>query len=380
MINFSVPSITSEEIKGVVNVLKSGWLTTGNKNQEFAKSINKYIGSKYCIPLSSCTAAIHVALACAGIKEGDEVITTPMTFVSTINSILYLGAVPVFVDIKENDFIIDESKIESKITKKTKAILPVHYGGFSANLGSLRKIANKYKLALIEDAAHSFGSKYKDEFIGRKSKFCCFSFYPTKNITTGEGGAFVTNSSSIYKRAASFSLHGINRDAWKRYSKSGTWRYDVKEIGYKYNMTDIQSVLGIVQLKRIEELKKRREDIYNLYLSKLKNISELEIIKGNSYSDPFRHLFVIRIKSKKINRDEFIKKMKEKNIICSVHFIPVYKFSIYKKLFKFNKKNFPNTERVFGECVSIPFSSSMTITEANQVVKTIKKIYQQNDS
>lgn len=379
MINFSVPSITNEEIDGVVEVLKSGWLTTGHKNQEFAKLINKYIGSKYCIPLSSCTAAIHVALACAGIQEGDEVITTPMTFVSTINCILYLRAKPVFVDIKENDFIMDESQVENKITKKTKAILPVHYAGFSANLTELRKLANKYKIVLIEDAAHSFGSKYKDEFIGQKSKFCCFSFYPTKNITTGEGGAFVTNSLSIYKRAASFGLHGINRDAWKRYSKSGTWRYDVKEIGYKYNMTDIQSVLGIVQLKRIAELKKRREDIYKLYISGLKNISELEIVKGNSFSKPFRHLFVVRIKSKKINRDRFIEKMKEKNIICSVHFIPVYKFSIYKKLFKFNSKDFPHTENVFKECISLPFSSSMTIEEAREVVKTIKKIYKKND-
>lgn len=375
MINFSVPSINESDIREVEKVLKSGWLTTGKKNQELVKNINKYIGSKYCVLMSSCTDAIHIALLSAGVSKGDEVITTPMTFVSTINSILYLGAIPVFVDIKENDFIIDEAKIESKITEKTKAILPVHYAGFSANLEILRKIANKYKLALIEDAAHSFGSKYKDEFIGQKSKFCCFSFYPTKNITTGEGGALVTNNESIFKRASSLALHGIDRDAWKRYSKTGTWVYDVKEIGYKYNMTDIEAALGISQLKRINQFKEYRDKLHKLYVSGLSKISEVEVLDGNAYSDPFKHLLVVKIKSKKISRDIFLEKMKKKNIICSVHFIPVYKFSIYKKMFNFKSSDYPQTEKAFEECVSLPFSSSMKMSEVKKVINSIKKIF-----
>lgn len=373
-INFSVPSITQEEIKEVTNVLKSGWITTGMKNKELAEKINEYIGSKYCILMSSCTAALHIALIAAGIEPGDEVITTPLTFVSTINTIRYLGAKPVFVDIKPNDFIIDEDKIEAAITKKTKAILPVHYAGFSANLDKIRKICKKYKLELIEDAAHAFGSKYKKEFIGRNSRFCAFSFYPTKNITSIEGGALVTNDEEIYKRSASLALHGISRDAWKRYTKGGTWRYDVVEIGWKYNMTDIQAAIGLVQLRRIEEMKKKREQIYQYYKKALTGVDGLELLEGNGYTDPFRHIFVVKITSKKCTRDEFISKMKEQDIICSVHFIPVYQFTAYKKLLKINPKKFPKTEKGFDQCVSLPFGAAMNMDEAKRVVEIIKKI------
>ena len=375
MINFARPSITSKEINAVINVLKSGWITTGHKNLEFAKEINKIVGSKYCVPLNSCTASIHLALIAAGVKENDEIITTPMTFVSTINSILYLKAKPIFVDIKENDFIMDEERVERFITKKTKAILTVHYGGFSANLDKLTQIAKKYKLELIEDAAHSFGSKYKKKFIGQDSKYCCFSFYPTKNITTGEGGAFVTNNNKIFKRVSRLGLHGISKDAWKRYSKVGSWKYDVKEIGFKYNMTDIQAAIGLAQLSRYNELKKHRKIIYGIYSDGLSKVKEVEIVKGNNYSDPFQHLFVIRIKSKVINRNVFIEKMKEKNIICSVHFIPVYRFSVYKKLLTTKVKDYPQTEKAFQECVSIPFSSSITKKEATTVIKEVNKIF-----
>ncbi len=376
-VNFSVPSITDKEISEVVKVLKSGWITTGMKNKELCEKINEYIGSKYCILMNSCTAALHIALIVAGIKPGDEVITSPLTFVSTVNTITYLGAKPVFVDIKPNDFIIDEDKIEAKITKKTKAILPVHYAGFSANLDKLRKICKKYKLALIEDAAHAFGSKYTNtaqEFIGQNSRFCAFSFYPTKNITTIEGGAFVTNDEEIYKRAASLALHGISRDAWKRYTKGGTWRYDVTEIGWKYNLTDIAAVLGITQLKRIKEMQKKREKIYQLYKKELTDVDGIKLLDGNEYTDPFRHIFVVKITSKKCNRDRFIEVMKDNDIICSVHFIPVYQFTAYKKLMKPNPANYPQTEKAFEECVSLPFGAAMKESEVNKVISTIRKI------
>ncbi len=376
-INFSVPSITAEEIREVTSVLKSGWITTGMKNKELCEKINAYIGSKYCILMNSCTAALHIALIAAGIKPGDEVITSPLTFVSTVNTITYLGAKPVFVDIKPNDFIIDEDKIEEKITKKTKAILPVHYAGFSANLDKLRKICKKYKLELIEDAAHAFGSKYignDSEFIGQNSRFCAFSFYPTKNITTIEGGALVTNDEEIYKRSASLALHGISRDAWKRYTKGGSWRYDVTDIGWKYNLTDIAAVLGLVQLKRIKEMQTKREKIYQLYKKELAGVESLEILEGNSYTNPFRHIFVVKITSKKCSRDRFVELMKEKDIICSVHFIPVYQFTAYKKLLKPNPKNYPQTEKAFEECVSLPFGAAMSTKEVQTVIETIKKI------
>jgi len=367
--------ITNKEIDAVVKVLQSRWLTTGYVTQDFSNKISKYIGSKYCLSVSSCTAAIHLALIAAGVKEGDEVITSPLTFVSTVNAILYLKAKPVFVDIKENDFIINEDKIEKYITKKTKAILVVHYAGFSANLDKLRLIVKKHHLELIEDAAHAFGSKYKNEFIGQNSKYCCFSFYPTKNLTSIEGGALITNSKKIFKKASILALHGITKDAWKRFSSAGTWRYDVVDIGYKYNMTNIQAAVGIAQLERIKELYHKREEIYRFYKKELSKIKEIETLTGNDYSKPFRYIFVIKIKSPRISRDQFIEILKKKEILCSVFFIPVYRFSIYKKLFSFNRKNFPETEKAYKECVALPFSAVIKKSEAKKVVRVIKEIF-----
>jgi dTDP-4-amino-4,6-dideoxygalactose transaminase len=374
MIDFCKPSISDKEINAVTQVLKSGWLTTGQKNADFASMINDYIGSKYCILVNSCTAALHLSLICAGVGPGDEVITTPLTFAATANAILYVGAKPVFVDIKPNDLIIDESKIEAKITKKTKAIIPVHYAGYSANLKKLRTLCRKYNLALIEDAAHSFGSKFNGEFIGSKSEYCCFSFYPTKNITTVEGGALVTNDKKIYERASVLALHGIDHDAWKRYTKEGTWQYGLGQLGFKYNLPDINCALGIEQLKRINFLQKKREGIDSYYRKHLKDIPEIELYEGNEYSHPFKHLFVIKIKSKKISRDQFIRKMKEKDIICSVHFIPLTHFELYKPMVS-KKESFPITDEVFSQCVSLPFGPSLTQVDIKTVVAQIKRIF-----
>lgn len=374
MIDFSKPSISKSEINEVVKVLKSGWLTTGSINRIFSEKINALIGSKYCIPVSSCTAALHLALICAGIKKGDEVITTPFTFTATLNTIRYLGAKPVLVDIKKNDFIIDEDLIERSITKRTKAIIPVHYAGFSADLDKLTRLCKKYNLQLIEDAAHAFGSKYKNNFIGQKSKFCCFSFYPTKNITTIEGGALVTNSEEVYKQAQTLALHGITRTAWNRYAKSGSWKYDVSQLGYKYNLPDINCALGIAQLKRFSELQKKRELLYDVFKKELGAFDSIKIMTGNTYTKPFRHLFVIRILNDKVSRDTIIEGLKKKNIICSVHFIPVYKFTLYKKMFKSAEKKFPNTESVFSNCISLPFSSAITASQGRFVSKELTNL------
>lgn len=373
-IDFATPSITRNEIDAVVSILKTGWITTGRSTKIFGDELANYIGAKYCIPMSSCTAALHIALLCAGVGEGDEVITTPFTFVSTINTILQVGGRPVFVDIKPNDHIMDESLVEAAITKRTKAILPVHYGGYAANLGKIRAIARKHKLEIIEDAAHAYGSKYRDEYIGQKSKFACFSFYPTKNITSIEGGALVTNSRKVYERACSLALHGISRDAWKRYTKEGSWRYDVLEIGYKYNMTDVQAAVGLAQLNRIESLKLKRDAIFNIYRNQLESIRGIDFLLGNSHTRAFRHLCVLKINSSKLSRDQFIEEMKLRNIVCSVHFIPVYRFSIYHKLLKIKYSDYPNTEKAFSECVSIPFNSSMSLADAKYVTRQIKDV------
>lgn len=377
MINFATPAIDDDEIKLVSQVIKSGWLTTGHLTKEFAEEIKSITKAKYCLPVSSCTAALHLALICAGVKKGDEVITSPFTFVSTANVITYLGAKPVLVDIKPNDYIIDEDKVEQAITKKTKAIIPVHYGGYVANLTKLRKLAKKYQLELIEDAAHSFGSKYKNEMVGEKSKYVCLSFYPTKNITTIEGGALVTNDKEVFERASSLSLHGISKDAWKRYTKSGTWHYNVEEIGFKYNMTDVQAAVGLAQIKKLKVFKKKRDKIFDYYQKEIENTSGIDLLTGNQYSTPFRHLCVLKLNPKVINRDVFLEKMKENNIICSVHFIPLYRFEIYKKLYSYNEANYPVANSAFEECISIPFSSSLTMDEAKTVISTTKDVINQ---
>ncbi len=374
MVDFSKPSISKKEIKEVEKVIKTGWITTGNVTQQFANRIRKYVGAKYCLPVSSCTAALHLALLTAGVKEGDEIITTPYTFVATVNTILYLRAKPVFVDIKQNDFILDEDQIEKKITKKTRAVVVVHYAGFSADLAKIRRICKKHNLKLIEDAAHSFGTKYKNELIGKNSEFCCYSFYPTKNITTAEGGALVTNNKKVFEKARVLALHGITHQAWKRYKKEGSWKYDVADLGFKYNLTDINSALGLAQLDRISYFFKHREKLYRIYKKGLSKINNLEILSGNQHSKPFRHLFMVKIKSKKVSRNQFIQKMKRKGIVCSMHFIPVYRFSYYKKNMNIKKKHFPNSENAYKEAVSIPFGSDITSKEAEYVVEKIKQI------
>jgi dTDP-4-amino-4,6-dideoxygalactose transaminase len=249
----------------------------------------------------------------------------------------------------------------------------VHYAGYSANLKKLRALCRKYNLVLIEDAAHSFGSKFNGEFIGAKSEYCCFSFYPTKNITTVEGGALVTNDMKIYERASVLALHGIDHDAWKRYTKEGSWKYGLSQLGFKYNLPDINCALGIEQLKRIGSLHKKREILDGYYRKQLRNVPGVKLYEGNSYSFPFKHLFVMRIRSKKITRDQFIQKMKEKNIICSVHFIPLSQFELYKPMIS-PKESFPVTDEVFSECVSLPFGPSLTLEQIKRVVEEIKKI------
>lgn len=371
-VDFSKPSITESEIRSVVSVLKSKWLTTGKITRAFESEIARICQGKYAVAVNSCTAALHLALLCAGISKGDEVITTPFTFVATINAILYLGAKPVLVDIKPDDFIIDETLIESKITKKTKAIIAVHYAGNVANLDALNSLCRKHNLVLIEDSAHAFGSEYKTHPIGSQSMLCCFSFYPTKNITTVEGGALVTNSKKIYSQAKTLALHGISKDAWKRYTKSGTWKYDVTELGFKYNLSDLGSALGLAQLRRLKEMKMKRNALYKFYAKELAGLNELNVLRGNTHGEPFRHLFVVQIISKTKTRDMVLDRLKKRDIICSVHFIPVYRFSFFKREFKWKTKDFPNCERAYKTALSLPFGADMSIREAKKVVTALK--------
>ena len=276
-IKFSKPSIKKKEIKSVASVLRSGWLTTGKKTKNFEEKFKKYKKAKYALALNSCTAAIHLSLLSLNIKKGDEVITTALTFCSTINSIIYTGAKPILVDVDLNSQNINPSEIEKKITKKTKAIIIVHFAGKPCEMDQITKISKKYKIHLIEDCAHAIESTYKKKHTGTFGIFGCFSFYATKNLSIGEGGMLITNNKKLYQRARILSLHGMDKAAWNRYGNDGYRHYDVSEIGYKYNLMDLLSSIGIEQLNKIFVKK------YGICIIKILRILILEYL-GNSIS------------------------------------------------------------------------------------------------
>lgn len=371
---FALPSIGEEEVKEVRKVLKSGWLTTGKVTERFEELFKEYIGCKFAVATSSCTAALHLSLLAIGVKPQDEVITTPFTFCATANAIEYTGARPVFADIEEETYNISIEEIKKKITEKTVAIIPVDYAGHPAQLKEIMKIAKQNSLYVIEDAAHALGSEYENKKIGSISHITCFSFYPTKNITTAEGGMVTTEEKNLAEKIKILSLHGISRDAWKRYKKEGSWYYEEVLLGYKYNLTDINSAIGIVQLKKIEKFLKIREKYANIYGEKLKDVEEITLpkIKGNvrhSY-----HLYPVLLNTEKVNRDRFIEDLKKEGIGASVHFIPVHLHPYYRNKYNFKEGDFPVAEKVYKRIVSLPLYPQMKESDIIRVVKSIKKV------
>lgn len=369
---FAKPDIDETDIEEVIEALKSGWLSKGPKVFQFEKELSEFLGVKHTVSCNSGTAALHLALLAAGIGPKDEVIVPSFTFCASVNVILHVGAKPVFVDIDEDTLCLDVKEVAKKITKNTKAIMAVHFAGRAADLTSLRQICDENNLLLIEDAAHAIGTEYQGKLIGNHGDIVCFSFYATKNMTTGEGGALVTNHDEIAEKARLYGWLGISKSAWNRYSQSGSWFYEVKLPGYKYNMTDIQAGLGIVQLRKLEKMRKKRASIANYYLDRLKELDDLVILPKKTESDIDKHswhLFPIQITSKwKIGRDDFIEMMKKMNIGTSVHFIPVHLHPYYKEKYPIN---LPVTEKVYSRILSLPIYSAMTMADAEDVVNTI---------
>lgn len=370
------PLIGKEEIEEVVDTLKSGWWSTGPKVQRFEEMARTYIGSKYAIALSSCTHALHLALAAYGIRKGDEVITTPFTFVSTVNVILHQNATPVLVDIEKDYYSIDPSKIEKAITKRTKAIIPVHYAGQPSAIDEVKRIAKKYRLFLLEDGAHAFGSMYRRKRIGTFGDAAGFSFYAGKNLAMGEGGMLCTNNTAFAKKVRLLSLHGMSRDAWKRYSGEGYWYYEVLYPGYKCNMTDIQASLGIHQLKKFPQFIKRKQEIAKQYDEVFGMLPELTIPKKRPEGTHMYYLYplLLNIERLKIGRDQFIEALRAENIGTSVHFIPVHLHPYYKKTFGYKRGNFPTAENIYERVISLPVHASMNAQDVNDVVEAVKKI------
>lgn len=374
---FGQPRFFKEEIKEILDTLRSGWWGTGPKTLKFQELFKKYIHCQFALALNSCTAALELTLDVLGIKPGDEVITTPLTFVATANVIVHRGAKPVFANINLKDWNIDPADIERKITKKTKAIIVVHLHGRPCQMDKIRKIAKKYHLYLVEDAAHALESWYHGKKIGTFGDFAAFSFYVTKNLATAEGGMLVTNNQKWHEEAKIKSLHGISSDAWKRYSASGFKPYEAIYAGYKFNMTDLQASLGIPQLKRIAKNLTIRKKYWQIYMEAFKNLPEITLpapIEKNTIHAMHIFAIMLNLEKLKINRDQFIEALQKEKIGTGVHFTPLHLHQYYRKTYGFKKGMLPNAEYVGDRLISLPFYPHMTPGDFKDVIKAVKKL------
>lgn len=369
---FSPPYISSEEIDEVVDTLKSDWITTGPKTSEFEAEFVKLVGANSALALNSCTAGLHLALVALGIGSGDEVITTPMTFCSTVNVIEHVGARPVLVDVEPGTLNINPDLIESAVTPKTLALMPVHYTGHPCEMDAIMEISKNHSLFVIEDAAHAVTAQYKGQAIGTIGDMTAFSFYATKNLTTAEGG-MLTGSKELIEKARVLSLHGMNRDAWKRYDKGGSWYYEVDCPGFKFNMTDIQASIGLQQLKKLDRFQERRREIVSRYNDAFSAYPYFEIPTKQPYVEHAWHLYVLRLnlETLKIDRDMFIEELKDRNIGTSVHFIPIHLHPYYRKKYGFKPEDFPVAYSNFQRIISLPLYPRMSDQDVSDVIEAV---------
>lgn len=365
--------IDEDDIKAVIQTLKNPYITQGPKITEFENAIAGYVGTKYAVAFSNGTAALHAACYAAGISAGDEVITTPMTFVASANCVLYVGAKPVFADIDNNTYNIDPKSIEEKITSKTKAIIPVDFTGQPADLGAIREIANKYNLVVIEDAAHAIGATYNNRKIGSISDMTMFSFHPVKHITTGEGGMIVTDSEKYYQKLKLFRSHGITKE--NRSRNVGPWYYEMVDLGYNYRMTDIQATLGLSQFKKLDHFVERRKRLANYYNKEFANMPELITPKQLHSAESSWHLYVLRLNLGllKADRKEIFEALLAENIGVQVHYIPVYLQPYYRQL-GYLQESCPIAEKLYEEIISLPLFPKMTEEDILSVIQAVGKV------
>ncbi|MBM7580164.1 UDP-4-amino-4,6-dideoxy-N-acetyl-beta-L-altrosamine transaminase [Jeotgalibacillus terrae] len=367
--------IDDADIEEVIKVLKSDYLTTGPAVARFEKAVSEYVGAKYAVAFSSGTASLHGACFAAGIGEGDEVITSPMTFAASANCVLYVGGKPVFADIDKVTYNIDPSQVEKAITEKTKAIIPVHFTGQPADMDKLHKIAEKHNLIVIEDAAHALGATYKGEKIGSLSDMTMFSFHPVKHITSGEGGIITTNDKEYYEKMLQFRSHGITRDPEKLIDNHGPWYYEMQFLGFNYRMTDIQAALGESQLKKIDTFIDRRKKYVAMYNHSFSNLEEIEIPFQNENGASSWHLYIIRLISEKlsVSRKEIFEELVNNNIGVNVHYIPVHLLPYYSKL-GYHKGICPQSEKLYEEIITLPLFSAMTEKDIEDVITSVNNV------
>jgi dTDP-4-amino-4,6-dideoxygalactose transaminase len=375
---FSRPSISQEAIDEVVACLKSGWITTGPRVKQFEADLKAYIGTPHVLALTSATAGLHLVLVALGLKPGDEVITTPMTFAATLNTIVLAGGKPVLVDVEPGTYNMDVTRIEKAITKRTRAIMPVHFAGLPVDLDPLYDIAKKHNLRVIEDAAHAIGTEYKNIRIGGFGDIQVFSFHPNKNMTTGEGGCVAARDDRLISNVSLLRFHGMDREAWDRFGKKGNQHYEIIAPGYKYNMTDIQAALGLHQLKELDGFIRRRTELALRYNRLLVDWPQWTLPAAPAYSHLHAwHLYtpLINPDAAKMDRDEFMQGMKERNIGTGLHYHAVHLYRYYRKHFGFKHGDFPNAETISDRIVSLPLFPAMTDADQDRVIAAMADLF-----
>ena len=379
---YAVPEVAQEAGDELLNTIETGWLSTGPKSRYFEEKVKEYLNDSELevIAVSSCTAGLHLQLLAAGIGPGDEVITSPLTFCATVNTIIYTGATPVLADIDPGTLNINLDLIEAKITGRTKAIIPVYYGGQAVDHEKLKSIADKYELIILADAAHAFGAKYDDKFCGTYEDSAAFSFYATKNMPIGEGGMVTTHNSEIAGRIRYLMQHGMNKDAWKRYSESGSWYYEIVDLGYKYNFTDMQAAIGIHQLKKVDQYIALRREYGEMFDEAFKSLPGFQLHTLDKRAHYTRHIYPIILNEYLcgINRNRFIESMKELKIGTSVHYVPIHHHPYYKEKLNIAPGEFPVTDRIFNGLVSLPLYSRMSTRDVDRVINRVKQIVESN--
>ncbi len=375
-IPFFVPEIGEAEIAEVVETLRSGWLTTGPRTKQFERDFAAYVGAKHAIAVNSATAALHLALDAIGVTSGDEVIVPTMTFTATAEVVIHRGATPVFVDCEADTLNMDASQLERRITRRTKAIIPVHYGGQPCEMDQILEIARSRGLKVIEDAAHALPARYRGRMIGTIGDVTCFSFYANKTITTGEGGMITTEDSELAEKMSIRSLHGMSKEAWKRFTAEGSWYYEVVYPGYKYNMPDIAGALGLHQLRRADEFRDARRHAAERYAARLADMPQVCALAVRDHVQHSWHLYVVQLalEQLRIDRAQFISELNKAGIGTSVHYLPLHMHPYYRDTFGFQPDDFPAARAAYERIVTLPLYPRMSEDDVDYVVSAIAAI------
>ena len=377
---FHLPDLGEEEIASVGETLRSGWLTTGPRTAAFESAFAQYVGSRYAVAVNSCTAALQVALAAVGIGTGDEVIVPTMTFAATAEVVIHLGARPVLVDCRRRDLTVDCDAVRAALTPRTKAVIPVHYGGHPCTMDEIVEIAREHGLSVIEDAAHALPARYRGRTIGTIGDLTCFSFYATKTITSGEGGMITTDRADLIDSLRTLSLHGISKQAWRRYMKDGDWYYEILAAGYKFNMPDLAAAIGLPQLAKCDRFHRTRTRYARMYTEAFAAMPEITVPCASEEVEHAWHLYPIRLNLERLRIDRvgFIAALRQYNVGASVHFIPLHLHPYYRDGYGYRPGDFPAATQEYARLVSLPIYSRMSEDDVFDVIEAVQGIVRNN--